>query len=213
MESIRGDYILLRDFVPSLSENAVLVLQKKLDALESQRKLSLKMTRQGTMSFKASDIASDNPASTASKLVSGDDGADHKSTYFSNLSDNSQSTSTVDKKSLNVRQQTLLMLDSSVVDDVECITFAAQTIQNMARGSRDRALAQRKKDDLLNSRMNSAMTQGEFVLLTGEILRNTIFNLMQEAVYDEFPVTAEPLKFVMKKSETVIRDHSIDNSE
>ena len=200
MESVRGDYILLRDFVPSLSENAVSVLQKKLDSLESQRKLTSQLKRQGTLCL------------TASKLDTGDDSADNQSTYFSNLSDNSQSSSRVDPKSLNVRQQTLLMLDSSAVDDIECLTSAAQTIQNLARGSRDRALAQRKKDDLLNSRMNSAMTQGDFVPLVGEILRNTIFNLMQEAIYDEFPVMAEPLKFVMKKSEA-LGDLSVDESE
>ena len=176
------------------------VLQKKLDSLESQRKLTSQLKRQGTLCL------------TASKLDTGDDSADNQSTYFSNLSDNSQSSSRVDPKSLNVRQQTLLMLDSSAVDDIECLTSAAQTIQNLARGSRDRALAQRKKDDLLNSRMNSAMTQGDFVPLVGEILRNTIFNLMQEAIYDEFPVMAEPLKFVMKKSEA-LGDLSVDESE
>lgn len=198
MESIRGDYILLRDFVPSLSDNAVSALEKKLDSLVLERQKFSKMRRQGTLLVDG--VGSKSAGQGEEEDTFGEEAAN--STYFSNLSENSQSSSKKESRySLNVRQQTALMLDSPVVDDIECITSAAQTIQNIARGTRDRALAQRKKEDLLNSKLNAALTQGEFVTVAGDILRNTMYNLMQEAVFDEFQVLAEPIKFVVKKEE------------
>lgn len=196
MESTRGDSVLLRDFVPSLSDAAVSTLEKKLDALASQRNVQSKMKRQGSV-ITASSVHQSHDTT---------EGYD-QGTFFSNLAENSQSSSKADDRySLNVRQQTVLMLDSAAVDDIECLTSAAQTIQNVARGTRDRAVAQRKKEDIFNSRVNAALTQGEFVPLVGDILRNTIFNLMQEAIFDEFAVQAEPIKFMMKKGSTSLRD-------
>jgi hypothetical protein len=188
MESIRGDSVLLRELIPSLSDSAVAALTKKLDALTLQRTVKSKMSRQGTVK-----------TMTAASVQASED----RGTYFSHLAENAQKTPKDDRYSLNVRQQTVLMLDNKAVDDIECLTSAAQKIQNVARGIRDRAVVDRKKEDLFNSRANAALTQGEFVPLAGDILRNTIFNLMQEAVFDEFPVLAEPIKFVVKKDNSM----------
>ena len=47
-------------------------------------------------------------------------------------------------------------------------------------------------------KVEMALRSNDFVDLTAEILRNTMFNLMQEVTYDEFPVDAEPLAFYHK---------------
>ena len=49
-------------------------------------------------------------------------------------------------------------------------------------------------------KMNLAKTMQNtnFVSLAAEILRNTMYNLMQEAAFEEYPVTQEPLAFVIK---------------
>ena len=48
-----------------------------------------------------------------------------------------------------------------------------------------------------NQNMALAMQQPDFMDLAAEILRNTMYNLMQEAAFKEFPVTEEPLQFAM----------------
>ena len=44
-----------------------------------------------------------------------------------------------------------------------------------------------------------ALRDGAFVDLAAEILRNTMYNLMQEAACDEFSIDSEPLAFVLKE--------------
>ncbi len=60
--------------------------------------------------------------------------------------------------------------------------------------SRDADDAQIQKKDPLAK----AVQQPGFVELAAEILRNTMYNLMQEAAFEEFPVTEEPLAFAIK---------------
>ena len=50
----------------------------------------------------------------------------------------------------------------------------------------------------VTEKVEMALRSNDFVDLTAEILRNTMFNLMQEVTYDEFPVDAEPLAFYHK---------------
>ena len=45
----------------------------------------------------------------------------------------------------------------------------------------------------------AALRDGTFIDLASEILRNTMYNLMQEAACDEFSVDAEPLAFMVKE--------------
>ena len=44
-----------------------------------------------------------------------------------------------------------------------------------------------------------AMHMPSFPGIAADILANTMFNLMQEAAYEEFPITAEPLAFAIKE--------------
>ena len=68
-----------------------------------------------------------------------------------------------------------------------------------ARKARD---AQRiLKEEALEASTRAALAQPGFADLAGEILRNTMFNLMQEAAFDEFPVFAEPHGFFTVKKD------------
>jgi hypothetical protein len=49
------------------------------------------------------------------------------------------------------------------------------------------------------AKVGSAIRNAEFVDIAAEILRNTMFNLMQEVSYSEFPVDAEPLSFMLRE--------------
>jgi hypothetical protein len=51
----------------------------------------------------------------------------------------------------------------------------------------------------LAGQTNDAFSREEFPPLAAEVLRNTMYNLMQEALYDEFHVLAEPLSFAVKE--------------
>jgi cilia- and flagella-associated protein 65 len=54
-----------------------------------------------------------------------------------------------------------------------------------------------KKEE--TAKMQLALSQPHFCSLTAEILRNTMYNLMQEASFDEFPITAAPLTFAIRE--------------
>jgi hypothetical protein len=46
--------------------------------------------------------------------------------------------------------------------------------------------------------VNETLRDGTFLDLAADILRNTLYNLMQEASFEEFPLMAEPLTFKIK---------------
>ena len=76
---------------------------------------------------------------------------------------------------------------------------AARKLQEFSRVAICRNIAQNQRDMLILKQSKEALVQEEFVLTTGEILRNTIFNLMQEALYDEFHPLSDPIKFFIKE--------------
>jgi hypothetical protein len=103
------------------------------------------------------------------------------------------------KPSLGLRQGTVMMLDHPKLDEMENLTEAAKKIQNIARGNRDRTLTQQRREDILNSRAVIALAQSEFVSIASNVLADTMFNLMQEVLFGEYVIDAEPIKFMIKE--------------
>lgn len=91
---------------------------------------------------------------------------------------------------------------SSVVANPGCkvSSSAAVAIQRVARGNETRVVVTKRVQELLDQQIQFALCQNSFMETASDILHNTMFNLIQEATYGEFPVTADPLKFVLKKS-------------
>ncbi len=79
---------------------------------------------------------------------------------------------------------------------------AANKIQRIARGRQARRSTEKKNDDQINSRARLALCKEPgFVDIMGEVLRETVYNLIQEATRGEFVIESEPLKFVVKREE------------
>jgi hypothetical protein len=219
MESTRVDSILFRDLIPSLSDSASAVLEKRLDALTAERILKSKMDRKISLSHVDPPLPSCGGASSSASVTSS------PSTFFENLKGGSlasniafQSSSNIrtnphnnpthinttqtltqtKKPSLGLRQSTVAMLDNPKLDDLENLTNAAKKIQNVARGNRDRTLATQRREDVLTSRVMVALAQNEFVSIASTVLSDTMFNLMQEVLYGEFVIDAEPIKFLVR---------------
>lgn len=54
----------------------------------------------------------------------------------------------------------------------------------------------REKEEEIKAELLLASPDDSFMSTAQEILRNTMFNLIQEALYDEFSIGAEPIKFL-----------------
>jgi hypothetical protein len=84
---------------------------------------------------------------------------------------------------------------------VDVLNAAATKIQGLARGKkgRDRANMQREMERAKRSRD----IQGDcgFFGAVHEVLRETVFNLMQECVFGEFDVFGEPVQYFIKDHE------------
>jgi len=48
--------------------------------------------------------------------------------------------------------------------------------------------------------IRAALSREEFLPVAADVLRGTLYNLMEEALYDEFHVMAEPLSFAVKNT-------------
>lgn len=79
---------------------------------------------------------------------------------------------------------------------------AVHEIQRIARGRQARRNTEKKNDDQINSRARLALCKEPgLVDIMGEVLRETVYNLIQEATLGEFVIESEPLKFVVKREE------------
>lgn len=93
----------------------------------------------------------------------------------------------------NVRQDQLLPSLASHEEN------AALKIQQIARGNAARTMTARMIQDVIDNRTNEALLQDGFLEMAADILRNTVFNLLQEASYGEFAINSDPLKFMIKR--------------
>ena len=82
--------------------------------------------------------------------------------------------------------------------DSSCVVGPSGSPFSPTKRHREEQRLQRE-EALINSTRVALATPG-FADLAGEILRNTMFNLMQEAVHDEFSVFSDPITFLMPKN-------------
>ena len=55
-----------------------------------------------------------------------------------------------------------------------------------------------RKENMLRHNTLLALSQHGFFETAGDVMVNMVFNLMQEAAYEEFPIDAEPVQFMSK---------------
>lgn len=100
-----------------------------------------------------------------------------------------------------------LCLDSDDEDAAKEVAIAAkrakgaQALQRIARGAADRDKTTGKFKDLEDAKIKESLCSEEFFDWAGDILCNTMFNLVQEAAFGEFAIESDPMKFAMKKSD------------
>ena len=54
------------------------------------------------------------------------------------------------------------------------------------------------EDDENDKKLKEAILRPNFADLASDIMRNTMYNLLQEAAFEEFPIAQEPLSFAIK---------------
>jgi hypothetical protein len=79
---------------------------------------------------------------------------------------------------------------------------AALKIQSVARARRGRLSADSINDVINEKKANLALcNEPGFIDLVGDILKNTMLNIIQEAAQGEFVIESEPLKFIMLRDD------------
>lgn len=179
----------IREFISSLPDDVLMRIDHKLLSLENKRKTVAKIQRQtsvqhlkkaqGTVQLSDEFIQQELRRRRARKIEA--------------------------SKSVNIAaQRSVDIYDDEIGDgpvtDQEILS-AVNRIQSVARGAASRAKAMSLRDVQIQEKAKLALLHDDFRLISAEILRNTMYNLMQEAVYGEFPVLADPMKFVMKKDD------------
>jgi len=93
----------------------------------------------------------------------------------------------------------LLRLPLKALDSAALGAGAGAGASSSSPARRAREEQRLRKEAALAASTRAAFAQPGFADLAGEILRNTMFNLMQEAAFDEFPVFADPIQFLSKQ--------------
>lgn len=187
MELTRNDFVAVRDFVPALSDRVVKKLELGCLNLQKSREKKSKIKRQQSMIMKQKQDKGGSPRGARPSLI--------ESTPLSPLKENP----------VQVKQKTVSTDINNLQDEMELADeakkrelLAVTNIQKFARRQSSIQIVQKKKDKINDLRTKEVMVQDEFVGIVADVLRNTMSNLMQEALHDEFQLDAEPMKFMMK---------------
>ncbi len=77
---------------------------------------------------------------------------------------------------------------------------ASIRIQSVARSkSALEKVNQRREEQFQQTTQFLLANEPGFVELMSDVLRNTVFNLVQEASFGEFPIDSDPISFVLKR--------------
>ena len=82
-----------------------------------------------------------------------------------------------------------LSIDTSTDERDSTFIAAMKARTAAAAAAEEKRVAEQTKD---------AFGRDEFPLIAAEVMRDTMYNLMQEAMYDEFHIMVEPLSFAVK---------------
>jgi hypothetical protein len=93
------------------------------------------------------------------------------------------------------QEETGLSIEVDDGDDPELVALDAD--DDISISSYDKVVNKLEKNSDGDKKMQQAFQSPDFSTLAMDILRNTMYNLMQEAAYDEFAIVAEPLKFAI----------------
>ena len=167
------DYVAVRDFMPALSDRVVRKLESCCSDLARKREKNLRSRRQRSLHYRKQFSGSH------SKIKVSDE-----HTTLPPVSENLGKQ----KKSVTVEGW------DQDADKVQAVT----RIQKLARRQNSIKVVQKKKDEIYEDQVMSVIIQDEFIGIAADILKNTVSNLMQEALHDEFQLDAEPMKFMMK---------------
>jgi hypothetical protein len=88
--------------------------------------------------------------------------------------------------------------DSSTVDPTE-EEEALNILQRNFRAAKGRTETEKLRTAAVTKAAKLALVRNDVFDLAADVLRNTMFNLVQEASYEEFSIDAEPLKYMIKK--------------
>jgi hypothetical protein len=186
MELTRNDYVAVRDFIPPLSDRVIKKLELGCTNLAKHREKNTRIKRQHSMNLKQQNKDSQSVIKVKAVVTP---------------------LSPVAERPIQLKQKRESSdmihvthdLERTLAEEEEKSKVKAVTnIQKMARRQSSMRVVQKKKDLIHEDRAKEVMVQDEFVGIAADVLRNTMSNLMQEALHDEFQLDAEPMKFMMK---------------
>lgn len=178
LESDRNSCFSLRELIPSLPADILTILDKKLVLVVNKRKMKEKHTRRSSITSKPNRRNAKSPATNRKHF---------------NMSLRHESQNFTDQ---NYEEEEVKGVTSNMQIEK---SDAVLRIQNIARGNAARIMAENIKAQKINKKVMMALTQDDFMSICGDVLKNTMYNLMEEALHEEFPVWSDPVKFVVKE--------------
>lgn len=195
MELTRNDFVAVRDFIPVLPARVVSKLELGCLNLQRVREKSQKVKRQHSINAKVAlekKGAGGSPRSVRAPPPT--------STPLFSLEENpiQVKQKRLSGDGLDLGHALELELERDLAASSE-VTAAVTSIQKMVRRQSSMQMVQQQKERAHDQRARDVLLQEEFLGIAADVLRNTMSNLLQEALHDEFQLLAEPMKFMMKQ--------------
>jgi hypothetical protein len=106
-----------------------------------------------------------------------------------------QNTRILQEKKSHLTENSSILLSNEIESKTVSDSISKLSIQI----SNDEVSTIQKNVLETNNQVKAAICDGEFLELAGDILRNTMFNLIQEAAFGDFAIDADPHKFVLRR--------------
>lgn len=192
------------DFFPKLDRIAVEKIGRNLVLMSNKKKLSEKLSRQSLSSKQELADAAIRIQNAMRKKIATKTVEKKRTSVAQSKAKQAEIAAEKERQLLRKKKRDLTAEEKLAQEQ----QLAAEKIQSIARARSARSQAEKANESSIEEKaVFSLCNEPGFFEMAGELMRNTMFNIIQEAVHGEFVIDSEPLKFVVK------RDDFFDNSD
>lgn len=195
-------------FFPRLDPAVAAIITRKLTLTANKKALADKLKRQSAGSNIAVTEATIRIQNTMRKKIAARTVDKKRTAVALSKAKEAEIAAEKERQLLRKKKKSLTADELASKEQIK----AAERIQSIARAKSAREEFDKANEMSIEQKGALALVREPgFLEIAGDVLRNTMFNIMQEAVQEEFVIDSEPLKFLVKRDNFFDSDEGEDN--
>lgn len=197
------------DFYPRLDSHVAELIHRKLILATNKLKLAEKLQRQSSYSKETVTDAAVKIQNSMRKKIAARTVEKKRNLVAQTKAKEAEIAAEKERQLLRKKKKSMTADEQEASNKAK----AAEKIQTIARAKSARSDFDKANEESIDVKAELALCKEPgFLEIAAEVLRNTMFNIMQEAAQEQFVIESEPLKFVIKRDNFFDDDNEEDDA-